>query len=153
MSTLPTPAGPARPPVKPSPRLRAYIIEDSPVIRDSLVAALEELVPLQVVGTAQAEAEALDALSPTSPQRAQCDVVIVDLFLRQGSGLGVLAALQGRPDAPVRVVLTNHSSPAMRARCLALGASRVFDKSAELDGLLHYCSALLERDGGARRAN
>ena len=30
--------------------LKAFIVEDSPVIKDNLIAALEEMAPLKVVG-------------------------------------------------------------------------------------------------------
>lgn len=40
------------------------------------------------------------------------------------------------------VVLSNYATPEMRRRCLALGADRVFDKSAELEDLIAYCEDL-----------
>ena len=114
--------------------LRTYLVEDSPIIRDNLIATLEELSPVRVVGTASGESEALDWL-----QSHPTDLVIVDLFLTGGSGLGVLRSRK----ASVRcVVLSNYVNPAMRARCLALGADRVFDKSTEIDDLIAYCGAL-----------
>ena len=119
--------------------LTGYIVEDNPVIRDNLVATLEELVPMQVVGSAADEDVAVRWLdTPHAP----CDVIIVDLFLHSGSGLGLLKALQSR-QLPVRpVVLSNYASAEMRKQCLALGAERVFDKSNEIDELVAYCSAL-----------
>ena len=39
--------------------LKAFIVEDSPVIRENLVAALEEMAPIEVVGTAEDEASAV----------------------------------------------------------------------------------------------
>ena len=36
-------------------QLKAFIVEDSPVIRENLVAALEEMAPIRVVGTAEDE--------------------------------------------------------------------------------------------------
>ena len=42
--------------------LKAFIVEDSPVIRENLIAALEELAPVQVVGTAEDEAGAMNWL-------------------------------------------------------------------------------------------
>ena len=71
--------------------LNIYIVEDSPVIREDLIATLEELVPVRVVGTAEDEATALSWLS--EPGR-RVDLVIVDIFLKAGSGLGVLRAAQ-----------------------------------------------------------
>ena len=38
-------------------QLKAFIVEDSPVIRENLVAALEEMAPIEVVGTAEDEIE------------------------------------------------------------------------------------------------
>ena len=38
-------------------QLKAFIVEDSPVIRENLVAALEEMAPIDVVGTAEDENE------------------------------------------------------------------------------------------------
>ncbi len=123
--------------------LQALIVEDSPVIRENLIAALEEMTPLKVVATAADEAAALQLLSRREPP---VDIAIVDIFLAKGSGLGVLRALQAQGSAIERVVLTNHATPAMRRECLALGASRVFDKSGEIDALIDHC---LERAAAA----
>jgi DNA-binding NarL/FixJ family response regulator len=63
----------------------------------------------------------------------------VDLFLAEGSGLGVLEACgQGREHRNV-VVLTSHATPEMRQRCLELGARAVFDKGTEFRELLEFC--------------
>jgi len=123
----------------PMPLLKIYIVEDSVVIRDNLIATLEEMAPVTVVGSAVDESSALAWLCPGE---AAYDLVIIDIFLRQGSGLGVLKQLRPlRPEASL-VVLTNYATPDMRQRCLALGADRVFDKSHEIDALLDYCSGL-----------
>jgi DNA-binding NarL/FixJ family response regulator len=66
----------------------------------------------------------------------------VDLFLKQGSGLGVLEACRGRDCGQRVVVLSNYATPDMRRRCEQLGADAVFDKSNEIDALVEYCIAL-----------
>lgn len=129
--------------------LKAYIVEDNAVIRFNLVAALEELVPMQVVGLAADETTAVRWLD-TPP--AECDVIIIDLFLHTGSGLGVLKALQSRSPPVHSVVLSNYATPEMRQRCLALGAERVFDKSCEIEELVEYCAGLPLADGSAKLA-
>ena len=123
--------------------LTAFIVEDSPVIRENLVAALEEMAPIQVVGTAEDEASALRWLGDNV-----CDLAIVDIFLKSGSGLGVLktASLSERPIK--LVVLSNYATPDMRRKCLELGADRVFDKSNEIDALILYCCRLADGSTG-----
>ena len=118
--------------------LRCFLVEDSAVIRQNLVATLEELLAVEMVGTAEDERGALTWLR----NGAECDLMIIDIFLRQGTGLEVLRqARQLRPDARL-VVLTNFATADMRKRCAQLGADQVFDKSAELEELLAYCEEL-----------
>jgi len=132
---------PARP-------LEVYVVEDNVIVLESLVAALEELAPVHVLGTAADESVAVDWLRSAG---ARCDLVIVDIFLRTGSGLGVLAAArQKRPEAAL-VVLSNYATDEMRARCLASGADRVFDKSRDIDQLVAYCIALSTREPGEQQ--
>lgn len=123
--------------------VRCYLVEDSPVIRQNLIAALEEMLPLTVVGSADNEAGAVQwMLGP----EADCELMIIDIFLRSGTGLEVLRrARLLKPDTHL-VVLTNYATPDMRRRCLALGADRVFDKSAELEDLFSYCEELSRGD-------
>lgn len=122
--------------------LRAFLVEDSPIIRENLIAALEELAPVEVVGTAEDERSAVDGLSSLAPP---CDLVIIDIFLKGGSGLGVLRAANALGRRMKLVVLSNYATPDMRQRCEALGASRVFDKSSEIDALINYCESLATR--------
>lgn len=126
-------------------RLKTYIVEDSPVIRESLIAALEEMAPIDVVGVAEDEASAVRWLGERDNS---ADLVIVDIFLKQGSGLGVLR-LADRASAPrTMVVLSNHATPEIRRKCAELGANKVFDKSNELDALMLYCERLACGEAG-----
>ncbi len=121
--------------------LNTYLVEDSPVIRASLITALEELSPVKVVAWAQTELEASAwLLDPDHP----VDLVIIDVFLKSGSGLGVLKAIHEAVRVPScsLVVLTNYATVDIRRKCLALGAARVFDKSHDIDALIHYCNKL-----------
>ena len=126
--------------------LKTYIVEDSQVIRDSLIATLEELVPVAVVGTADHEAGAAQWLA--NPDN-QVDLLIVDIFLKSGSGLGVLRAAQKLSGHHTVVVLSNYATSDIRRKCLELGADRVFDKSNEIDALISYCNALASGDAAS----
>ena len=124
--------------------LKTYIVEDSPVIRDSLIATLEELTAIKVVGTTEDEVSALQWL--LQPQH-EVDLVIIDIFLKSGSGLGVLRGVSAMPKGAKRVVLSNYATVDMRRKCLAMGADQVFDKSHDIDALIAYCTALSESPG------
>lgn len=115
--------------------LRCFLVEDSQLIRQNLISTLEEMLGVEVSGWAEDEASAMRWLRNTG---AGCDIAVIDIFLKSGSGLEVLR--QARPLLPHTklVVLTNFATADMRRRCLELGADQVFDKSAELEELLAY---------------
>ena len=121
--------------------MRTYIVEDNATIRENLVGTLEELASITALGWAETENEAKSWLAGNE---GQWDLAIVDLFLKQGSGLGVLEACRGRAAVQRVVVLSNYATADMRKRCLQLGADAVFDKSNEIDALVEYCIELHE---------
>ena len=118
---------------------KTYLVEDNPVIRDNLVGFLEDIADATVIAHASGEAEAVSWLRKHSDS---WDVAIVDLFLDQGNGLGVVDACRKRSAHQKVVVLSNYATPDMRARSKAMGADDFFDKSAEIDLLLDYCEKL-----------
>ena len=125
-------------------QLRTYIVEDNATIRENLVGALEELASIESLGWAETEADAKAWLQ----QHAQSwDLAIVDLFLKQGSGLGVIEACRSRDASRRVVVLSNYATADMRQRCLELGADAIFDKSNEIDALVEYCIAAADASG------
>ena len=122
--------------------LHVFLLEDNPTIRDNLVSTLDEEVGAEVVMVASGEAEARRWLAGNS----QWGLAIVDLFVKDGSGLGVLRAQKGRRPEQRVVVLSNYATTDMRTQCLLLGADRIFDKSTELEAFLDYVGALDSRD-------
>ena len=117
--------------------LRTYIVEDNATIRENLIGTLEELACVKALGWAESEDEAKAWLARPAP--ADWNLAIVDLFLKQGSGLGVLEACRQRGPRQRVVVLSNYATADMRKRCTQLGADAVFDKSNEIDALVEYC--------------
>ena len=109
-------------------KLRVVIVEDSAIIRARLSESLSEIRNLAIVGQADSEAEALALL-----RAGHWDAVILDLQLKEGTGLGVLKKLaaQDRPPHAKVIVFTNYAFPQYRDRSLSLGADYFFDKSRE----------------------
>ena len=120
-------------------RVNAYLVEDSAVITENLIAALGELADVNVVGSSGAESEAKKWLRQIDND---WQLAIVDIFLREGSGFEVLAACRQRKPEQKMVVLSNYATPEIRTHCLQLGADAVFDKSTEIDDLIDFCLSL-----------
>ncbi len=120
-------------------RLNTYVVEDNPTICENLIATLEELAGVNTVGTSDNENDGKSWLIE-NPQA--WDLAIVDLFLKQGSGLGVLSACRNRRPTQKMVVLSNYATADIRQRCAQLGVDAVFDKSNEIDALVDYCIGL-----------
>ena len=117
-------------------RLKTFIVEDNPTIRENLIATLEELAGVEAVGSSDTENESKTWLVKNPDA---WDLAIVDLFLKQGSGLGVLSACRDRKPGQKVVVLSNYATADIRQRCAQLGVDAVFDKSNEIDALVDYC--------------
>lgn len=126
--------------------ITTYLVEDSAVIRESLIATLEELSDVRVIGTAEDETSATQWLMT---KENQVDLVIIDLFLKSGTGLGVMKSVRDKMHDSTMVVLTNYATKDMRHKCLTLGATRVFDKSHDVDALILYCNQLAAGDHGS----
>ena len=116
--------------------LRIYLVEDNLLIRENLASTLTEMAGASFVGYSEGEREAVDWLCHDTND---WDLAIVDLFLKQGNGLGVVAACRSRASGKKLVVLTNYATPAVRERCMALGADAVFDKSNDIEKLVEFC--------------
>jgi len=115
--------------------LITILIEDSKTIRDNLIPALRELADIDVVAFAETVSQAVEALQKNDAW----ELAIVDLFLKEGSGLTVLRACQRRAAHKHVVVLTNYLNLSIREECLRLGADAVFDKSNEIEAFFDHC--------------
>lgn len=116
--------------------MRTVIVEDSAVALAALRQGLEPIPGFDLLGTADAEDEAVDLVMALQP-----DLVLLDLGLASGSGLGVLRRLR-EAACPARIViLTNRVEQAYRTACLAAGANAFFDKSGDHGALLNQLQA------------
>ena len=112
--------------------LRAYLVEDSALVFKRLGELLEE-IGVKFVGGADEATNAIAAIGALRP-----DVVVIDIALREGTGLHVLKEIGELPteDRPVRIVLTNFSRQWYRDAAMRLGAEYFFDKSSEIPQLI-----------------
>ncbi|MDM0002125.1 response regulator [Variovorax sp. J22P240] len=116
--------------------ISVFLVEDNQKIRDNLIPALADLGSASVTATAESEDEAIGWLAS---HKGQWDLAVVDFFLKQGTGAGVVRWCNGRKPSQRVVVLTNYPTQATRIACMEAGADRVFDKSTELEEFFEYC--------------
>ena len=120
--------------------LKVFLVEDSAATRALLAGVLITEAKVDIAGIAATEQQAIEWLD-RNPDR--WDIVLVDLFLGEGTGVAVLEHCQDRrPDQSV-LVMTNHGRDlALLEHCRLLGADAVYHKATELDQLVAYCTGL-----------
>ncbi len=104
------------------------IVDDSRIVRERLIAMLNELPGVEIVGQAASVPEAIETIRRLMP-----DTVILDIRMPGGTGLDVLRDIKQLDPAPLVIVLTNYAAPAYREKCRQAGADFFFDKSTEFD--------------------
>ncbi len=97
----------------------------------TLTALLCRMNHLKLVGVEETALDAIGNLSSHDP-----DLVILDLELRQGTGLDVLSAINARRQKCRVLVFTSHDTKPIRTRCLKAGADRFFSKARGCGELL-----------------
>jgi DNA-binding NarL/FixJ family response regulator len=119
-------------------KLKVFLIEDARSIRSILIDILQQDDKIEVIGFADGEVDALNKL-----RTLEWDVAIIDIRLREGSGLGVLEGLKkDAREYGKRFVFTSNPSSALKLRTTALGAEGFFDKSRDLNLLITYLQTI-----------
>lgn len=116
--------------------LKVLLIEDSLLLQELLGGILVKIDSIDYGGAIYGETEAMQQM-----ERLPIDLVIIDIELRQGSGIGILAALQAEPErygSPLKVVLTNYAHASMERRCIRLGCDAFYDNSLKTAELVEY---------------
>lgn len=120
----------------------ALIVDDHPLFRDALEAALGEACG----GVAEAQHAASIAAALEAIERQAPDLVMLDLNLKDASGFDGLARLQSAGvDCPIVIVSATESDSAFH-KAQTLGAAGYLPKSLSLDDLAAALATVL--DGG-----
>jgi CheY-like chemotaxis protein len=129
-------AGPVASPVK------VLVVEDSPIVRERLVALIAGLRNVSIVGQAEDGFKAQQLFRQHHP-----DAVVLDIQVPGINGMDLLVQFKKEHPACVVMVLTTYAFKGFRQRCTALGADHFFDKSTEFERVNEVLGALEPRRG------
>src|SRR5437867_12413041 len=102
--------------------MKIVIAEDSLLVYARLVTIVAEFKQVEIVGHAQNTHDAFVLIRTLRPE-----VVILDIQMGQGSGIDVLALCKKEQPSLIAIMISNHSTPHHRAKCLEAGANFFFD--------------------------
>ncbi|WP_269633535.1 response regulator [Pelomonas sp. BJYL3] len=124
-----------------SPPLRILLVDDHPLVREGLRSRLQTEPGYEVVAEAGSADEALIALKQAAP-----DLALLDVGLRQGSGIELARALLAQTPALRVLMFSMYDNPEYVQRALEAGASGYVLKDASVEALLAAIEAV--RAGG-----
>ena len=98
-------------------KIRVFLVDDHPLVRESLTSLINQQDDMEVCGDAEDMGHGLKLIGSLTP-----DVAIVDISLKESSGLELVKALRLRFPATQLVVLSMHDEKLYAERCLRAGA-------------------------------
>jgi len=107
--------------------MNVFVVENSAAMDKGLQSVLSDISDVTVVGHSVDEQDAIGQIDALLP-----DVVILDVSLQTGSGIGVLENIKKHHTKIKVMVLTHYSDEYYVKRCKCAGADYFFDKSFQL---------------------
>jgi DNA-binding NarL/FixJ family response regulator len=105
-------------------KVRILLIDDHPLIRESLTNLINQQSNMHVCGEAEGAQRGMEVVAASKP-----DVIIMDLSLNDGSGLDLLRAMNSTHPEVRIIVLSMHDEKLYAERCLRSGARGYVMKS------------------------
>jgi DNA-binding NarL/FixJ family response regulator len=108
--------------------LKVLIVDDSALLRERIAGLISEIKGVELAGQAGDAQAALESI-----RRLRPDVVLLDIRMPKGNGIGVLVQIKHEPFPPTVIMFTAFPYPQYRQKCLEAGADYFFDKATEFE--------------------
>ena len=119
---------------------RVFIVDDHPLVRERLVALIEEQEDMEICGAAQESRKALDLIAASNP-----NVVTVEISLPKGpNGLELIKDLKTRFPAIRTLVLSMHDEFLYAERAIRAGAAGYLSKVEPSEKVLVALRQIIE---------
>jgi DNA-binding NarL/FixJ family response regulator len=120
--------------------MKLLIVDDSKIILDEFCRLFQTINGVEIVGKAKDENEALVMFYNSQPH-----VVILDIRLKEGSGINLLKRIKKKIPSTIVMMLTNYALPRYRKKCQKLGADYFYDKLTELPQVIRKIKELSDQ--------
>lgn len=117
---------------------KIFLVDDHPLVREWLTNLIQQQPDLAVCGEAESAPEALAAVLANKP-----DLVVVDINLKNSSGLELIKDLQRQNPVPV-LVLSMHDESLYAERVFRAGARGFVNKSETAHKVIEAIHRVLE---------
>ena len=118
---------------------RLLIVDDHPLVRSGIRSILQLEPDLEICGEAENQEQALEIV-----EREQPDLVLVDITLKNSSGLTLLKELQARYPNILTLAVSMHDEYTYAVRCLKAGAKGYIMKQAGTERIRDAIRCVLE---------
>lgn len=118
---------------------RILIVDDHPLVREGLKGRLASHADWTICGEAETAREAIRMVRELSPR-----VVIIDLSLKDGSGLELIKQIGTSPEGPLMLVCSMHDEELYALRAIQAGAMGYLHKQEAAEKLIPGMERILE---------
>ncbi|HEX3664280.1 MAG TPA: response regulator transcription factor [Rhizomicrobium sp.] len=105
---------------------KVFLVDDHPLLREGLAGLINRAPEIKICGEAETASDALEGIC-----RTKADAAIVDLSLKEGSGIELIKAIRSNAPNTAVLVLSMHDERRYAERCIRAGA-RGYVMKAEL---------------------
>lgn len=118
---------------------RVLIVDDHPVVRQGLALLIDQQPDLEVCAEADSVVEAFNRYTESQP-----DLVIIDLSLKDGSGIELIKEIKARNEHAKMLVSSMHDESLFAERVLRAGAKGYISKQEATGNIVEAARQVLD---------